>query len=148
MAGVTVKKTVVDEAPVTSPEAEELVESGATPVAADLDAIIAQMQAAMAAQAAQIQQLLAERGLPSDPVASAVTNLLAHVRARSDQYPQHEFDELLQALNGLGDEVTVQDAELVKELVADVVDRGRHLELGYLPQLARDLHKETLKAGK
>jgi hypothetical protein len=144
---VTEEPTPEDEVP-TSPEAEELVAAGATPIDADVQAMIDQMRAAMQAQQEQINNLLKERGVPSDPIAAGVTNLVAHVRARAAQSPQFDFSELLDALESLPDEVTPDDAALVKELVADVVDRGRHLELDYLPVLARDLHKETLLKAK
>jgi GTP cyclohydrolase III len=134
--------------PVTSPEAEELVAAGATPVQADVNAIIAQLQAQMAAQDEQIKALLAERGIPSDPVAAGVLDLIAHVEARQAQYPQFDFSELTDVLKSLPDQPSDKDTALVNTVVEDILQAARHLEVEYLGVLARTLHKNVLKAGK
>lgn len=127
---------------VSSPEAEELVAAGARPVEVDVDAILAQV----AAMQAQIDRLNAERGVPSNPVASAVQNLVHHVKARAAQNPTHDLSVVLAELEALPEELSSKDAERVRNILDDVMEDCadiRH-ELSYLPRLARDLHTVVL----
>ena len=132
----------------TSPEREELIAAGAHPSEVDVDAILAQVREMQA----QIDRLNAERGLPSDPVAGAVQNLIHHVKARQDAYPNHDLSTLVKELKELGESPTSKDAERVRNLVADTIEDNALIshDLAYVTRLARDLHSEVLKreAGK
>lgn len=128
--------------------ATDLTEHGATPVEPDMKAIVAELQKQIDAQKTHLESLLAEKGQSSNPVAQAVLNLWHHVKARAAANPGFDLSELQKTLEDLQtnpESVTTDATQLIKEYVADALDRGRHLELHYLEQLARDLHKAALK---
>jgi|SRR5882672_8279372 len=125
-----------------SPEAATLLEAGAAPVQPDLAAL----QAQIAAMETKYAALLAASGIPGDPIAAGVANLVAHVEARAAQSPSHDFSELLKTLKNLPETVDAKAAELVRMATEDVANAGKHLELGYLPELARNLYREVVKA--
>lgn len=125
-------------------EAAALINAGATPVTVDVEALQRQIQELTDRMNAQAVQL----GIPTNPVGAAVANLIAHVKARANANPGFDFSELADQLASLGETPTATDAELIRTLVEDVLEAGPALETHYLRVLARDLHKETLKASK
>lgn len=122
-------------------EAGALIAAGAAPVIPD----VAELQRQIQALTDRMNQQSIQLGVPTNPVAAAVANLIAHVKARASANPGFDFSELADQLASLGENPAVGDAELVRTLVEDVLDAAPALELHYLRQLARDLHKETLK---
>src|SRR3979411_3291414 len=80
-----------------SPEAEALLEAGAAPVTPDADAMLKQIQALQA----RVDSMLAAQRIPSDPVEAAVMNVRAHVDARANATPQHDFTPVHEALKAL-----------------------------------------------
>jgi hypothetical protein len=135
-------KVTTAPAPVSSPEAEELMAAGAHPVDVDVNELYVQILKMQA----QIDAMNAERGIPSDPVAAAIQNLLHHVKARQAANPGFDFAELLTQLEEMPDTPEAKDAELVRVIVDEHIERGgSQVEgLDYLRHLARDLHKVTL----
>ena len=108
--------------------------------AAGLQALIQKMQR-------QIDDLHRSQGVPVNPIDAAVKTLIAHVEARKAANPQYDFSELEEQLNSLGDNPSAEEAELVRETIADHAERFgqiRH-EFGYLTQVGRNLHREILK---
>lgn len=147
-------QTPTDAVPEGSELHDALVQSGAHAQAVDVDAMLAQMQAMQAQYEQQnkmladrIKSLEAERGVPSDPVAGAVANLLAHVEARAAQYPNDDFSDIIKEIKALPESgaITVSHTGLIHDMVSEAVDdRPRH-ELGYVKRLSRDLHRLILK---
>lgn len=129
----------------TSAEQQELINAGATPVEPDVNAIIAQMQAQMAAQQKFIDSLLAEKGQSSDPVGQALLDLTAHVRARAAALPHLDFSEVLKTLDEETSDPALH-ATLLHDLLTDIVDQTKHHDLAYVVQLARDYRKTAVKA--
>lgn len=130
--------------PPVSTDQAVLLESGAAPVAVDVSALHAQIQAMQA----RMDAMSVAAGVPSDPLGAAVANLIAHVKVRASVNPGFDMTDLLDTLDTLTDKPSAQDAELVRLEVDSVLERGSALELHYLKELARNLHKETLKAAK
>lgn len=134
--------------PVTPPvavsaEAQQMLDAGVTPFIPDVQAMLATITALQARVAA----VEAEKGIPSDPVAAAVKDLTAHVKARAAQYPNHDFSSVLDALDSLPETPDTKSTELVKALVDDLAYDYKHLEIDYLPKLARSLHLAVAKRG-
>lgn len=136
--------TPIDTPPPASPDQAALVAAGAAPVSVDVEALQRQIQELTARMDAQSRAL----GVPTNPLGAAVTNLVAHVKARANANPGFDFGELADQLASMGETPTVDDALIVRNLVDGVLEAGPALELHYLRQLARDLHTETLKANK
>jgi hypothetical protein len=91
---------------------------------------------------AQVDRLMAERGVPADPVAAAHEDLKAHVAARKAGNPSYDFSELEKTLDV--ERPTVNDAEKVKLAVEQHHATDGKSETEYLAQLARNLHRATL----
>lgn len=127
--------------PQTSEFQQELIAAGAKPVQIDYEALLAHQKWLEGRLAA----LEAERGVPSDPIAGGKANLIAHIEARAAQYPYVDFSEILDAAKGLPEAMTRDHTDLLRTLVSDFAGSLKHLEVGYLPELASDLHKEVLK---
>lgn len=134
-------------APVTeSPTAlaAELIQTGATPVQVDVDAMLAQIQALQGT----VNQLLAERGIPTDPVAAKIQDIADHVAARSAQYPYVDLSEIKAILDSFpadSAEVTSTHSDLLKTSLDEHLSSLRGLELHYLGHLAKELHISVLK---
>lgn len=126
-----------------SPEAQQMLDAGVTPYVPDVAAMLATIKALQA----RVEAVEAEKGIPSDPVAAAVDNLTAHVKARAAQYPNHDFSAVLDALNNLPETVDTKSTELLKALVDDLASEYRNLEIDYLPKLARAAHLAVAKRG-
>lgn len=142
---VTAKKAL--EPVESSPEAEILLASGAAPTEVDAATMLAQIKELQA----KVASLSVAAGIPTDPVAAALKNLKDHLEARDAQHPNHDFGEALKLVKELsGDSVVIkpQDVELVRVVVDELIDNCRNIwhELAYLPELARNLYRETLKA--
>lgn len=127
-----------------SPEAQNLVEQGATPFQPDVSELLQQMRDLQN----RVSSMQAERGIPEDPIAFAVANLRDHVVAHRNANPTLETVELDGALKQFEESPDENGAKLVELYVEDVVSRVRNLDLAYLTQLARDVRKSVLiKAG-
>ena len=93
--------------------------------------------------------LLAEKGIPADPIAAQVKNLKDHLTARAAMTPQHDFSEFQALLDTLPEEGMSSKHTAP---IAFAVSRwekkypGIVGELGYVVQLAEDLHEMVLKA--
>lgn len=106
----------------------------------------------MLAQIRELQARMAEmqtqQGIPADPIAAGVQNMVEHVKARQAQNPGYDLTELADELDKLGETVSSKDAEYIDVVVAETLERNiqhRH-ELSYLGVLARDLRKAAVKA--
>lgn len=125
--------------------AGDLAAAGASPITADVAAMMAQIQAMQR----QIAEMQAERGIPADPVAAAVQDLKSHVSARVEatgmHHPQHDYLQILvKTIKNLSDSPEYQQVEFIRTLFDDV---KHHLEgLPYLKDLALKLAQEVLKA--
>lgn len=126
------------------PMTQELLASGAT--ATQVDAV--EMMNQIKQLQARLAQLEAERGVPSDPIAGALQNLKDHVNARAAQYPLHDFTEVKNLLDSLptdSEALTTAHTGLTQLTVNEFTDVLKHLEIGYLKELASALHKHVLK---
>lgn len=118
-----------------------------TPVVGqNIDDLVAQLQAQMAAQQAQIAQLLAEKGIPADPKAAKIQALQDHLTFHASVHPNHKdvYAPALAYVNKLSsDTLTTNKAAKAANLVTALHDELPH-ELAYTKQLARELHTMTL----
>lgn len=130
--------------PAASEDQAALLASGAAPVVVDVAALHAQIQAMQT----RLDAMNVASGIPSDPLGAAVANLVAHVKVRASVNPGFDLVSLLDAVDALTDKPSVREAELVRLEVDDVLERAGGREVHYLKELARNLHKETLKAAK
>jgi hypothetical protein len=124
-----------------SPEREVMIAAGAHAQDVDVNAMLATIKAMQE----RLQALEAERGVPSDPIKGAISNLVAHVEARAAQYPYIDFTEILNAVKELPETVTRDHTELVHSLVTDFTNTLKGLEVHYLPELSGVLHRAVLK---
>jgi len=130
----------------TSPEAQALIEAGATPNTVDVAELMQRIQAMQS----RLDQLSAAQGIPADPIAALVQALKDHVQAQANAHPNHDFAELKAALDELpdSDALTPDHTELVKTTVDDGLETqlaGILSDLAYVRQLSRDLHRVILK---
>lgn len=107
------------------------------------EALLAQIQRMQK----QMDALRLAQGVPADPIDAAVKALVAHVKARQDANPQYDLTELMEQLEKLPEEPSVDHAELVQETVADHMDRHAPIrsEMAYIAELSRTLRKLTLQ---
>lgn len=129
--------------------AAELMAKGVVPAAVDYEAMFADLQRQLAQTQLQMNSLLAERGIPADPVEAVIKNLTDHVAARAAQLPMADFSEVQQLLKKLPEntaDVTPTHSELLMTVVHELVDMLKHADLGYVRALATAVHKEVLKA--
>lgn len=127
-----------------SPEQQALIDAGATPVQPDVNALLAQFEEQRQKMQQQIDQLLAERGIPSDPTAAAVQNVSDHAKAQAQANPVHadDYAEVLELLGDLDSEsVTADQVSELREALDELSAKHPQHELGYLKSLAKDLHK-------
>lgn len=137
-------------ATVTTPE--DIIEDTTideTPMVGEVDvnALIKQLQEQAARQQAHIETLLAEKGIPADPVAAQVLALQQHVAAQAGANPWHSDSYV--ALKSYVDKLESESLTTNKAAKAlSLVDGLREVhpghELAYVRQLARDLHTMTL----
>lgn len=127
--------------PPNSPERSAMLEAGAHAQDVDVNAMLATIQAMQE----RLQMLEAERGVPSDPIKGAVSNLLAHVEARAAQYPYVDFSEILTAVKDLPETLTRDHTEFIHSLVTEFAGALKGLEIHYLPELSGALHRHVLK---
>lgn len=130
----------------TSPEAQALIEAGATPNTVDVTELMQRIQAMQS----RLDQLSAAQGIPADPIAALVQALKDHVQAQANAHPNHNFAELKAVLDELPDsnQLTTDHTDLVKTTVADGLEADLSPifhDLAYVNQLARDLHRVILK---
>lgn len=123
--------------------AGNIIASGGAPVQPDLSA----MQAQLDAMTAAYNKLMAERGIPADPVAAAVMDLSQHVAARTAAVPHTDYSRLTKAVKDLAAKTTVTAADVDKaQLEYDDIHTGtrtRH-ELDYIGELFRNLKRAVL----
>lgn len=96
---------------------------------------------------AQNVQLLAEKGIPADPFAAKVKALRDHLDARAAMTPQYDFSEFAAMLNALpeSDATSAHTAPIAFHTSRwDRKFPGIVGELGYLIQLADELHEMVL----
>lgn len=139
-------ETESDKAPEISPEAQQLIDSGARPTSdTDVQKLIKQMNEMQA----RINSLSQAAGVPSDPIEAQVQALKAHVQQVANAHPGHDFSELKDVLADLPEteDLTKDITEWVKETVEDHIQRfgGIRHDLDYVRQLAADLHKIFVK---
>jgi hypothetical protein len=136
--------TAQDAAPTpgTSDFREELIQNGAHAQDIDVEAL----KASMLAMQNRIKALEAERGVPSNPIAGAVSNLLAHVKARKAALPQFVDNGLHEFLEKLPEDITSDHAAQAEALVTDTLSQNSAVkhELAYWPLLVNDLKKAVL----
>lgn len=125
---------------VSDVDGAKMAEEGYRPVEFDQDAILKQM----AELQKRLQQMEAERGIPSDKVAAAWQNLRDHVRAWTDADVKHNFQELNDYLANTLDNpqhgsVTQKHVDTLRDLVEEARDNHRHRDLAYWTVLVRDL---------
>jgi hypothetical protein len=134
------------EQPLPTDLGQQLAAHGAVPFEPDTESLKAQI----AAMQVQLNQLLVERGVPIDPIAGAVKNLVDHVKARAAQYPQADLSKLSTALENLpesSDSITHDHALLIQNLVAQLHRNHAQFvhELSYLGDLALNLGEVVLE---
>jgi len=130
--------------------ANDLVSSGARPVQPDMAAIVKQLQDQADKANQQIAALMAERGIPADPIAAQLQALADHVRAQSNANPMHSasYTDLASYVGNLtSDNLTSDRGQKLRYLVEDLQARHPGHELAYIGQLARDLYRSTLDDG-
>ena len=120
-------------------------EHASVPAVQNVDEIVAKLMEQMAAQEAKIKQLMAERGVPADPIAAAVQALLQHVKARAAMHPRYDFSELLEQLEKLPEAVTAAHANLLRRTVGNRKYTPIRHDLDYIEQLVEDLDDEIAK---
>lgn len=123
---------------------DQLIADGAQANAVDVQAIIASLQNRLAV-------LEGERGVPSDPIKGAISNLTDHVKARIAQHPTLDAKELKTTLENLPAEssaITADHANLVKTLIDEVMLKHVKIahDVAYWPELAMTLTKAVAKA--
>jgi hypothetical protein len=120
---------------------DELLAAGAHANPVDLQALIMSLQN-------RITSLEGERGVPSDPIAGAVKNLIDHVKSRISQHPKLDASELMQTLETLPETVTTAHASLIKTLIDEVMLKHVQIahDVAYWPELAMTLTKAVAKA--
>lgn len=113
----------------------------------DVEAIVEQLQSQIAAQQKHIEALLAERGIPSDPVAAKIQALQDHVTAQANANPLHaeSYDPVQKYVGKLkSDSLTDKQAFKTRTLVESLAEKHPGHELAYARDLARELHTMTL----
>jgi len=113
----------------------------------DVDSLIAQLLDVQKKQQAHIDALLAEKGIPSDPVAAQVQALQMHVAAQTNANPWHgeSYAALKSYVDRLqSDGLTEKQAQKAVRLVDAVRAKHPGHELAYVKQLADDLYTMTL----
>jgi hypothetical protein len=105
------------------------------------DPLVAQMLQTIAQMQKQIALLSAERGVPADPIAAGVQNLLAHIRARLDSGLEH-FRDLFNRTLGMDEHPDSATTDMARTLAANLPN---HVEgADYVKQLANELHASVL----
>lgn len=134
----------------TSALADELVASGAEPTTVDVNELIVQLQRQQAESQRRIEQLMAERGVPTDPIAATQQALLDHLVVQSNANPLHSADYAA-AIEYAGDRVNDGSDALTEKRAARLVRHVEDLwarhpghELAYAASLARELHTGML----
>lgn len=121
---------------------EQMVAAGAYPAQVDAAAMLAEIQKLQA----QMASMQAAQGIPADPVAAALQDLVNHVNTRQAMVPGFDFAELKSLLKDVSSgQLTARDVELIKFAVEEAVARGPH-EFQYLVELSKNLYKSVLKA--
>lgn len=135
-------------AQVDAPSTEDITEEDVPTVGeVDVAALIAQLQAQAAAQQKHIEALLAEKGIPADPVAAKIQALQQHVDAQANANPWHS--ESYVALKSYVDKLeseglTDKKAQKALRMVQAVQAKHPGHELAYVRQLADDLYTMML----
>lgn len=128
-----------------SPEALAMVQQGAAPAQPDVSELLRQMSDLQN----RVASLQAERGIPSDPVEHALTNLRDHVTARKNSSvvlaDSAEHVELAALLKPADTNLSASDAELLALALDDMVAAFPSMDLAYLRTLVRDLRRAVLK---
>lgn len=90
---------------------------------------------------AQIAQMAAQQGIPSDPVEAGIANLRNHLVARHQANPSVSIDVALEKLKAFED--SEGDTDAIRDAVDDLIDSvgSRSHSWVYCRQLARDLAK-------
>jgi len=131
-------KPVATEAAPTSNLAAELVATGATPVKVDVESLVKQIQELQAQQA----KLMAERGIPADPIAAQIQALKDHLTVQSKANPLHadSYTKALSYVDGLDSKsLTGDQAQKAVRLVDRIQRSHPQHELAYSRELAEGL---------
>jgi len=116
-------------------------------VGQNVDDLVAELQAQMAAQQQRIDSLMAERGIPADPVAAKIQALQDHLRLHAAANPNHaeKYAPVVSYVDKLtSDSVTPNKALKASNLVSALHTKHGQHELGYAATLAEELHNLTL----
>ncbi len=144
------QKSDAPEAEPNTLSAEDLVAAGAQPVQiseADLRQLIATMQSQQDKANAQIAALMAERGIPADPIEAALQALGDHLRVQADANPSHSaaYTDVRDYADALtSDGLTERKAARLVRYIEDLRALHPGHELAYVAALARELHTSTL----
>jgi hypothetical protein len=126
---------------------EESTEDIPTVGTVDVEALVRTLQEQVDKQNAHIKALLADRGIPSDPVAAQILALQDHLKAQANANPNHAeaYAPVLSYVAKLKSEgLTDKQAYKARNLVEDLHDTHAAHELAYARQLAKGLHTMTL----
>ena len=94
---------------------------------------------------AQVASLLAEKGIPADPISAGLKNLTDHINARAAMAPQHDFSKVLARIAAMVEEgyvVTAVETEALR--VAIRLLHVPAVDISYVHQLAEELHLAVL----
>lgn len=132
-----------------SPLAAELVASGAAPVEADPHEIMRQLQAQVERQQRVIEQLAAERGVPTNPRQAFAQALVDHARLQANANPAYvdDYKELREFLDEVlknVDSLSMNHVDYLREVIDELREKHPQHELAYIATLARDLRKLLL----
>lgn len=130
------------------PTVDDTVEDS-TPMVGEVDvqALIAQLLDVQKKQQAHIDALLAEKGIPTDPIAAQIQALQQHVAAQANANPWHSdsYVDLKSYVDRLdGESLTTNKAAKAAAMVQSLRETHPGHELAYVHKLARDLHTLTL----
>lgn len=143
----TVSTAPADEDMSTVDDVQDDVQDVPTVGEVDVNALIKQLQEQAAAQQKHIDALLAEKGIPSDPVEAQIQALQQHINAQHNANPWHSasYDALRAHVDNLDSKGLTDKKALKAVRLVDAV-RAKHPghELAYVGQLANDLYTMTL----
>jgi hypothetical protein len=116
-------------------------------VGQDTDKLVARLEEQIAKQQEQVNKLMAERGIPADPVAAQIQALQDHLKAQAGANPLHAetYKPVVEYVGKLTSEgLTDRKAYKARNLVERLAEKHPAHELAYAKQLAQDLHTMTL----
>lgn len=89
----------------------------------------------------QMASLLAERGIPADPIAAFKKNIWDHITARAAMTPGVDYSALLQRVESLPEDLTTSNTAALQFALSLYKDPEA---LAYVRQLTDELHQHVL----